>query len=612
MAKDTDKLQSRRDVLRVASTLGIGLMSAAAVANAAPRGSADAGHAEGGHADGRADGRADPFTPESNTADILVETLIRWDVQCVFGIVGDGINSIIEALRKRQDTIRFIAVRHEEAAAFMASGYAKHTGKLGVCVATTGPGAVHLLNGLYDAKMDSAPVLAITGSTFHDLAGTHFMQAVDTQALMRDVAIYNIAVTGPIHASIVGNLACRSALGRRGVAHLTVAKDTQAMKLGADKPSMENHGLQTLRRWEPSHSAPGEARLREAAAIINQGEKVAILAGQGALGARAEVTQLAAKINAPVAKALLGKGVLADDSPYTTGGIGHLGTVPSEYIMHSCDTLIILGSTMPWVDSYPKPGQARAVQIDLKPEHLGIRYPVEVGLVADVKSTVAALLPMLDAKDDAFLRGTQARVREWHALLDRVCATARSPLRPQMVMRALSEQLADDAVISLDCGANTHFAARIIQLREHQKLTGTGMLATMAPGLPFAIAARLAFPGRQSVAVVGDGGFTQLMGELVTAVKYELPVKIIILKNNSLAEVLFEQRELGNPNYGCDLAPIDFVAFAKACGADGFRCSSPGEVKAAIQATLRSSKAAILEVSVDPDEKPSLPSELRA
>jgi len=304
--------------------------------------------------------------------------------------------------------------------------------------------------------------------------------------------------------------------------------------------------------------------------------------------------------------------VLADDSPYTTGGIGHLGTVPSEYIMHSCDTLIILGSTMPWVDPYPKPGQARAVQIDLKPEHLGIRYPVEVGLVSDVKSTVAALLPMLDAKNDAFLRDAQSRVREWHALLDRVCATARSPLRPQMVMRALSEQLADDAVISLDCGANTHFAARIIQLRENQKLTGTGMLATMAPGLPFAIAAQLAFPGRQSVAVVGDGGFTQLMGELVTAVKYRLPVKIIILKNNSLAEVLFEQQELGNPNYGCDLAPIDFVAFAKACGADGFRCSSPGEVKAAIQATLRSAKAAVLEVSVDPNEKPSLPSELRA
>jgi pyruvate dehydrogenase (quinone) len=553
------------------------------------------------------------LTGDSNltTADILIETLIRWDVQFVFGIVGDGINSIIEALRKRQDRIRFIAVRHEEAAAFMASGYAKHTGKLGVCLGTTGPGAVHLLNGLYDAKMDSTPVLAITGSTFHDLGGTHFMQSVDTQALMQDVSIYNIAVTGPRHAAIVGNLACRSALGNRGVAHLTVAKDTQAMRLGADKPSMENHGLRTLDNLTFSHPTPDPERLRQAAALINAGKRVAILVGQGALGARDEVTQLAMKLNAPVAKALLGKGVLPDDSPYSTGGIGHLGTAASEFVMHACDTLLILGSTMPWVDSYPKPGQARAIQVDLKPEHLGIRYPVEVPLVADVKATLAALLPLLEAKDAAFLKDAQAHMRDWRALLDRVCATARSPLRPQMVMRELSGQLASDAVISLDCGANTHFAARIIELKERQQLTGTGMLATMAPGLPFAIAAQLAFPNRQSVAVVGDGGFTQLMGELVTAVKYQLPIKVIILKNNSLAEVLFEQKELGNPTYGCELAPIDFAAFAKACGADGFKCAHPSEVANAIRATLHSPRTAVLEVLVDPDEKPSLPSELK-
>jgi pyruvate dehydrogenase (quinone) len=560
------------------------------------------------------DSRAAPETPadaDLNTADILVETLIAWRVEFVFGLVGDGINSIIEALRKQQSKIRFIAVRHEEAAAFMASGYAKHTGKLGVCLATTGPGAVHLLNGLYDAKMDSTPVLAITGTTFHDLGGTHFMQSVDTQALMRDVAIYNIAVTGPVHARIVGNLACRSAVGQRGVAHLTIAKDTQAMKLSADMPSMENHGLQTLKSLEFSHPLPDLARLQQAAAVINEGSKLAILVGQGALGAREEVTQLATKLNAPVAKALLGKAVLADDSPYTTGGIGHLGTAPSEFIMHSCDTLLILGSTMPWVNSYPKPGQARAIQIDLKAEHIGIRYPVEVALVSDVKATVAALLPLVNAKDPVFLSEAQSHMRDWRALLDRVCATARSPLRPQMVMRELSGQLAPDAVISLDCGANTHFAARIIELKEGQKLTGTGMLATMAPGLPFAIAAQLAFPKRQSVAVVGDGGFTQLMGELVTAVKYELPVKIIILKNNSLAEVLFEQQELGNPTYGCELAPIDFVSFAKACGADGFRCGHPGEVRAAIQSTLRSPRTAVLEVLVDANEKPALPSELR-
>ncbi len=606
IANDDAIFSNRRGFLRSASTLGASVLGSGLGLSALTLNPGTAA----------SDLRPPPAEPATdaalNTADVLVETIIRWQVEFVFGVVGDGINPLIEALRKRQGKIRFIAARHEEAAAFMASGYAKHTGKLGVCLATTGPGAIHLLNGLYDAKMDSVPVLAITGSTFHDLSGTHFMQAVDTQALMRDVAIYNIAVTGPIHAGIVGNLACRSALGQRGVAHLTIAKDTQGMKLAADKPSMENHGLRTLEGLHFSHPVPDAARLREAAALINDGTKVAILVGQGALGARDEVTQLAMKLNAPVAKALLGKGVLADDSPYTTGGIGHLGTAPSEFIMHTCDTLLILGSTMPWVNSYPKPGQARAIQIDLKPEHIGIRYPVEVALVSDVKATVEALLPMVIAKDAAFLHDVQSRMRDWRGLLDRVCATMRSPLRPQMVMRELSNQLAPNAVISLDCGANTHFAARIIELKEQQSLTGTGMLATMAPGLPFAIAAQLAFSDRQSVAVVGDGGFTQLMGELATAVKYELPVKIIILKNNSLAEVLFEQRELGNPTYGCELAPIDFVAFAKACGADGFRCTHPAEVKTAIQSTLRSPRTAVLEVLVDPNEKPALPAELMA
>jgi pyruvate dehydrogenase (quinone) len=308
---------------------------------------------------------------------------------------------------------------------------------------------------------------------------------------------------------------------------------------------------------------------------------------------------------------LLGKGVLADDSPYTTGGIGHLGTVPSQQIMQSCDTLLILGSTMPWVDFYPKPGQARTIQVDLNGSHIGLRCSVDLGLVSDVKATVAALLPLLKGTTDrSFLSEAQRGMREWNALLDQVALTSRVPLRPQAVLRALSDQLAPDAVVSLDCGANTHFAARMMQLREGQQLTGTGMLATMAPGLPYAIAAQLAFPKRQSVAVVGDGGFSQLMAELATAVKYALPIKVIVLKNNSLAEVLFEQKELGNPPYGCDLSPIDFAAFAKSCGAEGFRCAAPAEVQGAIRRTLQSRGPALLEAVVDANEKPALPHEL--
>ncbi len=549
---------------------------------------------------------------DASSADIVVDTLIAWGAPFVFGVVGDGINSLIEALRKKQDRIRFIPVRHEEAAAFMAGGVAKHTGKLGVCVGTTGPGAVHLLNGLYDAHFDSAPVLAITGTTFHDLVGTRFMQSVDTAALMKDVALYNVEITSPGHALIVANRACRAALGNRGVAHLTIAKDVQLKKLSDDKPSMENHGLRTSSSFLPVADAPDATQLRAAADLLNAGSNVAILVGQGALGAREEVTQLADTLSAPVAKALLGKGVLADDSPFTTGGIGHLGTLPSEWTMHNCDTVLILGSTMPWIDSYPKPGQARGVQVDINADRLGLRYPVEIGLVGDVRTTLRALLPLLKRKSDrAFLKQAQAKMRDWYALLDSVEKSDRTPLRPQRVIRALSDRLNDNAVISLDCGANTHFAARHLRLRAGQQLTGTGMLATMAPGLPFANAAQLCFPGRQCVAVVGDGGFAQLMAELTTSVQNKLPVKIVLLKNNSLSEVRFEQKDLGNPEFGCDLSPIDFVAFAKACGADGFACSTPSDLPSAMDAFLASPKTALLEASVDPNEPPVKPDQLK-
>ena len=550
---------------------------------------------------------------EATTADILVNALIEWDVSHVFGMVGDGINPIIDALRRQQDRIRFIGVRHEEASAFMASGWAKHTGRLGVCLATTGPGAIHLLNGLYDAAFDGAPVLAITGETFHDLAGLRFVQGVDTKALMQDVAIFNVQVSGPVHAKTVVNQACRAALGNRGVAHLTVAKDVQAMTFSADKPSMENHGLQTSTSWLPVQDAPALEQLRRAAEILNAGRKVAILVGQGALNARDEVTKIADVLAAPVAKALLGKAVLPDDSPFTTGGIGHLGTRPSEWAMHACDTVLIIGSTMPWIDSYPNPGQARGLQIDRNPDRIGLRFPVEVGLVGDSKTTLAALIPLLNRKRDrGFLEEAQRRMQDWSVLLTQITNSTRVPLRPQVVVKALSDLLAEDAVISLDCGANTHFAARHIHLRARQQLTSPGMLATMAPGLPFAIAAQFAFPKRQSVAVVGDGGFAMLMADLSTAVHHNLPVKIILLKNNSLAEVRFEQEDLKYPQFGCDLPPIDFVAFARACGAEAYRCARPEEVRPAIQSALRTNKAALVEAIVDPDEKPAKPAELRS
>jgi pyruvate dehydrogenase (quinone) len=430
----------RRDFFQVAAAAGL--------AAAAPR-VALAGRPSETEAD-----LAQQPTPmpgeDMTTSDILVETLIDWGATHVFGIVGDGINSIIESLRKRQDRIRYVAVRHEEAAAFMASGWAKHTGGLGVCVGTTGPGAIHLVNGLYDAAFDGAPVVALTGLTFHDLRGVRYQQSVDTIKLMEPLTVYNEEVTGPEHAILIANRACRAALGNRGVAHLAVSKDVQLMKLSDDKRSMRNPGTS----WSPPLPAPPSDQLN-AAAVLNAGSRIAVLAGQGALFARDEVTQLAETLAAPVAKALLGKAVLPDDSPFTTGGIGDLGTAPSSWAMQSCDTVLILGSTMPWEEYYPKPGQARGVQVDLKPDRLGLRYPVEIGLTGDVKATLQGLLPLLTRKTDrSFLQEAQRRMGDWNQLLDDVVTTARSPLRPQMVVRTLSDLLPDNAVISLDCGAN--------------------------------------------------------------------------------------------------------------------------------------------------------------
>jgi pyruvate dehydrogenase (quinone)/pyruvate decarboxylase len=550
--------------------------------------------------------------PDLTTADILIDTLIAWGAEFVFGVVGDGIAPVIEAIRKRQDKIRYIGVRHEEAAAFMASGYAKLTGKLGACVGTTGPGAIHLMNGLYDAALDGAPVVAITGVTFHDMIGMRYIQAVNTPELMEHVALFNVQVSGPRNAMLVGNRACRAAVGKRGVARLGVPKDIQAMKISQDKASMNNGDAATSAASLPQSDAPSLAQLRLAAQVLNAGTKVAVLAGQGAMAARSEVEALADTLAAPVAKALLGRAVISDDSPFSTGGIGHLGTAPSEWIMKSCDTLLILGSTMPWYEFYPKSGQARCVQVDINPDRIGLRYPAEIGLVGDAKATLGALLPLLKRKGDrGFLEEAQRRMRDWNALLAKIEAVERRPLRPQMVIRAISDGLADDAVVTLDCGANTHFAARHLRLRPKQRLLSPGMLDTMAPGLPYAIAAKCAYPDRQVVGIVGDGGFAMLMAELTTAVQHDLPIKIFVLKNNSLAKVTFEQQEAGYGVFGCELGPIDFAAYAKACGADGFHCQTLQDLGSIIPAALRTARPAVIEIEVDPGEKPELPSHVK-
>src|SRR3954469_5192216 len=389
----------------------------------------------------------------STAADILVETLLDWGVDVVFGIPGDGINGIMEALRVRQDKIRFVQVRHEESAAFMACGYAKYTGRLGVCLATSGPGGIHLLNGVYDARLDGAPVLAITGLQYHDLVHTFTQQDVELDKLFMDACVYNARIMGPAHVENAVNLACRSAIAYAGPAHITMPVDMQSLPLNADTRSPRNvsHHVSAARSGVAA-TPPGDM-LDRAAAILNEGKKVCILAGRGALHARDELSAIAEKLAAPVAKALLGKGALEDTHPHCTGGVGLLGTEPSQDALAGCDALLIVGSSFPYLEFYPKPGQARAVQIDNDGMRIGLRYPVECGLVGDAAATLRALTSRVKPKADRkFLQAAQKGMKQWRESLAEQGQLRDRPMKPQVVAYELNRMLADDCIIATDSG----------------------------------------------------------------------------------------------------------------------------------------------------------------
>ena len=465
----------------------------------------------------------------NTAAHLLLDTLHEWGVGVIFGLPGDGINGIMAALRERQDTIRFVQVRHEEAAAFMACAYAKWTGKMGVCLSTSGPGGIHLLNGLYDAKMDGQPVLAITGMPFHDLIGTFTQQDVPLDRLFADVAIYNERIMGPTHVENVADLACRSAIGKRGVAHISFPISFQSMPAESQKPTPRNKPHHESRVPGRGGAIPDASALQDAADVLNTGQKIYLLAGRGALGATDELLQVAETLGAPIGKALLGKAVIPDDNPYTTGSVGYLGTDASQTAFDTCDTLLMVGSSMPYLEYLPKPGKARVVQIDTDPMRIGIRAPTEVGLIGDARATLAALLPLLERKSDrAFLTTVQEAKRQWEQTMTERADYAARPMKPQVVAQEIAKRLRDDAILSSDSGTSAVWWARYIPARAGQMHSVSGLLASMACGLPYANAAAIAYPDRQHVALVGDGGLSMLMCELMTSVKYNLPVKIIV------------------------------------------------------------------------------------
>jgi pyruvate dehydrogenase (quinone) len=543
-------------------------------------------------------------------SELLVERLIAWGVDTVFGLPGDGINGIMEGLRRHRERIRFVLVHHEEAAAFMATGYTKTSGRLGVCLATSGPGGLHLLNGLYDAKLDHVPVLAITGMMGTAQLGTGIQQEVHLDRVFEDVAEYNARVTVPVSIPTLVDLAIRTALARRTVAHITVPVDIQE----ADPELVPYEGglgvardPQTAAVYLPSPSMPTTEQLERAATVLNEGERVAMLVGVGALGARADVLAVAERLASPIVKSLPGKAVVPDDHPLTCGGLGLLGTRPSVEAMESCDTLLMVGTNYPYTAYLPE--KARVVQVEVDPTRAGNRIPTEVPLVGDAGATLRALLPHLEVKPDrTFLEGIQHDMVAWRDELSDLEAADRTPIQPQYLARSIDRLASDDAILCTDSGTIATWAARHFDIRGNREFYLCSNLASMACGLPYAIAAQVAHPDRQVIAFVGDGGFAMLMAEFLTAARYQLPITVVVNNNGSLGQILWEQMVLGYPEHGVRWErQADFTPWAQSCGGLGRRVEEPGDLETALADALAFEGPALVDVVVNPDEPPMPP-----
>jgi pyruvate dehydrogenase (quinone) len=544
-------------------------------------------------------------------SELLVERLIDWGVEVVFGLPGDGINGIMEALRRHQDRIRFFLVHHEESAAFMAAGYAKATGRLGVCLATSGPGGLHLINGLYDAKLDHAPVLAITGMQATSQLGTGYQQEVHLDRTFMDLAEYNAFVHTPVQIPTLVDIAVRTALSRRGVSHLTFPVDLQEAPADLDP---YDGGLATARTpitapvYEAARIVPGDEELRRAADVLNAGERVVMLVGFGASGASPEVVRTAETLGSPIVKTLRGKSVVPDDHPLTSGGLGLLGTGPSSRAMESADTIFMIGTNFPYTAFLPP--DRRAVQIEVDPTRLGNRIPVEAPLVGTAAETLRALLPMLDRKEDrSFADDIRAQKEGWDSSMNALEAPDREPIQPQYLARVIDRVASDDAILMSDSGTIATWAARHYDIRGGREFLLSGNLATMAPGLPYAIAAQVAFPDRQCIAFVGDGGFAMLMAEFHTACWQKLPIKVVVCNNSLLGQILWEQMALGYPEHGVRFpSPMAYAPWAEACGGLGISVDKPGDLEPAMREAFSHPGPALLDVKVNPDEPPMPPS----
>ena len=547
---------------------------------------------------------------ERLVADLIVERLRAWGVRRLFGYSGDGINSVMGALR-RSGEIELVQARHEESAALMAVGHAKYTGQVGVMTSTQGPGAVHLLNGLYDAKLDHVPVVAIVGQQQRTALGSEYQQEIDLQSLFKDVAAQFVqTVLTAEQAGMVVDRAFRTALATRSPCVVIVPHDVQ--KLPAPQQPPHEHGaMVTSAQWRPPRVLPQPEDLRQAAEVLSSGERVAVLAGQGVRDAREELRAVVDRLGAGVTTSLLGKPWWDETLPSSTGVMGHLGTTASAWLMSECDTLLVVGSNDPWSEFYPAPGQARAVQIDLDGRHLGNRYPVEVGLVGDAAETLRELLPLLpDRSGSAWRAQVEDRVRQWHDLARQRSELPAEPLNPELVVRTLSPHLPADAQVSLDVGSVVYWYARHLTLPPTVPAHLSSTLATMGSGLPYGIAAKLARPDRPLVALCGDGAM-QMNGiaELITVSRLwrrwsDPRFVVLVLHNRDLAEVTWEQREMeGDPRFDDSQALPEFpyAQYAKLLGLRGIRVAGPDGLAAAWDEAFSVDRPCVVEAVVDAD-----------
>jgi pyruvate dehydrogenase (quinone) len=543
--------------------------------------------------------------------DQLFERLRQWGVRRVFGYPGDGINGILAALGRVIDEVEFVQVRHEEEAAFLAGGHAKFTGEVGVCLATSGPGAIHLLNGLYDAKLDHQPVVAIVGQTARPALGGHYQQEVDLASLFKDVAgDYVQLCTAPEQARHLIDRAMRIAKAGRCVTALIFPNDVQEAE-AVETPAHEHATIHSGIDFARPRTVPAETDLVRAADILNKGERVAILIGAGAADAAREVIEVAGRLGAGVAKALLGKTILPDDLPYVTGQIGLLGSKASYTLMKECDTLLMVGSTFPYSEYLPKEGQAKAVQIDLDPRMLSLRYPMDVALVGDAAPTLQALLPRLRPRSDRAWRDKiEAATREWWEEEGERAHSPADPLNPELLFWELSSRMPDDSMVAVDTGMSTTFFARAIKARPSMSMAVSGTLATMGPAISFATAAKFAMPERPAFALVGDGAMQMLgLNSLITVAKYWKKWRdprfiVSVLNNGDLNMVTWELRAMGGvpkiPETQ-DVPDFDYVAYARLLGLDGYRIEKPADVVPALEQALAARAPVVLDVVADPN-----------